>query len=773
MPSRRRSRSPRRSSTCSSCGAPAYTILPTDAELRRVVAEIAKRTRVDFSQYKLSTIGRRVARRMGIAQVATIEEYESLLRNSPEECNRLANECLIHVTRFFRDETAWRELRKSLDELCRRLEPREEIRAWVAGCSTGEEAYSLAIALEEACERAGRRERFKIFATDADLGAIEAASQAVYDASIAPDLPPGVLMRWFTPVEGGFKIARALRERVVFAQHNLLRDPPFARMDLISCRNLLIYLQSEAQERAFSVFKFALREQGLLFLGSSENLGSSGPDFTCLDLHARLFRIRPGVRANTSHFAMPTSNSVATSARRSELASQNQLSSIQAGLIERALPPTLIVDDSLRLVQSFGEVADFLRMPSGEPTLDVQKLTEGELSAMIVMGVRRALAEDETFQFENVRVAATPTHEERRVRLRVSPLPEAPHQRALAAVQVELSAPQASGLSADEVDAAQLGRVAELENELQFTRESLQATVEELETTNQELQALNEELISSNEELQSTNEELQSMNEELHTVNSEHQLKIEELVIAGDDFTNLMRITSVGAIFLDETLRIRRFTEASREIIALVETDLGRPIHDFNWRVRGRDIVATAADVLRDGRARRFFTEGPAHEGYWICVIPYAPGRLPGRRCRHHVYGPHGAPCLPEGRAPPRSRPLDRDADRDRRRGRKDPHAQRGLRAAARPARQRPRRRPGARVRAGNGDGGTRAASDRRGSGLVRSRDDPVGERGGARDADHASDPRSGRQRAAIERRPHLLRLRGGRRCRDRRDDGL
>ncbi|MFK7899032.1 MAG: chemotaxis protein CheB [Myxococcota bacterium] len=598
-------------------------------ELTAMLEFLAGETGMDFGLYKRSTVVRRIQRRMAVTQISNLEQYDALLRRSSREAEFLRADLLIHVTSFFRDQPAWGGVQKRLPELMEACDKREGLRFWVTACSTGEEAYTLAMCVEQCFQDLGKRVPYKIFASDVDENAVDQASAGSYPASISGDLSPDLLARWFVKTGNRFVIARELRDRIIFAQHNLISDPPFAKMDMVTCRNMLIYLDPEVQQRVLRVIQFALRQGGLLMLGTSESLAQHIDSFDTLDSKWKLFKSRQrSLRLlGDSLMSDPLSSRRETAGPprtnhggRRDPKSQF-INALQAELIQKSMPPTAIVDRNRALVQSFGDINEFLQLPLGTPSLDIIKMAEGELAMLLATAIRRVAGESDELIFDNV---AYDRGTEERARVTVRRIESVAGSGPLVAIHFQKKGSNASQLDPElDLDETSRTRFSELERELQYTRESLQATVEELETTNEELQASNEELISSNEELQSTNEELQSVNEELHTMNGEFQAKIEELTLANDDFVNLMQTTAVGAIFLDEELRIRRFTDALRDIIGLVTGDVGRRIDDFNWRVRGRDISRVAKEVLDSGGEAAFAVHDGNNAWYWMRIRPY------------------------------------------------------------------------------------------------------------------------------------------------------
>lgn len=561
--------------------------------LTRITALLRRETGVDFALYKPATVVRRIERRMGIAQLQTMKEYLSYLQQSPEEANHLYRDLLIGVTKFFRDTEAFDVLTsKHVPDVFERNRDARQVRVWCAGCATGEEAYSLAILMrEEMHRRSDRTYDVKVFATDIDRSAIEVASAGTYPASIAAEIPERLLKRYFVDRGGSYQVSREIREMVVFAAHNILKDPPFTKINLISCRNMLIYLQPVLQQRVLSLFSFSLQEGGILFLGGSETTGEMANMFEPLDSKWKIFRRRPGLPARIegsmsldmprerllrSHF-LPVGTQ-GGSLRTDDL----NIMSIQEKLLTRYGPTSLLVDEAGDLLHAFGEIPDYMKLSSGRVSLHIMKMLPKELSLAVSTALHRAIKSREAVEYTNIRVQVGDTV--KMIDLRVEPLSADSSQqlRLLLLLTEQRSRAESPGVSETyDMEADQNQRITDLEHELQMTRENLQATVEELETSNEELQATNEELLASNEELQSTNEELQSVNEELYTVNAEYQNKIGELTELNQDMENLLASSQVGTIFLDQDLRIRKFTAAVGEEVNLLSHDTGRPIQDM------------------------------------------------------------------------------------------------------------------------------------------------------------------------------------------------
>ena len=511
---------------------------------------------IDFTHYKPSTVTRRIERRLVLARSNDIEEYVRRLRRDHDELDLLYRDLLIGVTRFFRDPAAFELLEKKvLPELLERTPPEAPLRVWVAGCATGEEAYSLAIVLHELMETRGPS-AVKIFATDVHRGSLERAAHAMYDEAALANVSEDRVRRYFRRVGNVYQVVPDLRQMIVFAQHDVIQDAPFTRVDLITCRNLLIYLQPAAQQKVLSLFHFALNRGGVLFLGPSETTASMGQSFTPVDKHWRIYRKHSDPRTTVDRRFAPVAvgeprTPVQPAGRRYSLA---QLLSTYDAMLDDVMPPSLLVNDRGELVHSFGGASRFLRPRDGRQELDVLDFVDGELKMVLVGGLKRALTDASTIVYNGVRIAVDGKTAAYKVTIRrvgarnattptcwsrSSPSNRASARRAAAETEVDL----------DQVSRQQLGA---LEAELAYTKENLQSAIEELETSNEELQASNEELQTSNEELQSTNEELQSVNEELYTVNAEYQRKIAELTELTNDMDNLLASTDVGTIFLDD-----------------------------------------------------------------------------------------------------------------------------------------------------------------------------------------------------------------------------
>ena len=578
---------------------------------------------LDFTHYKPSTVTRRIERRVTLAESQNLDEYVRRLRQDHDELDVLYRDLLIGVTRFFRDKAAFEVLEHQvLPDLVKRAGRDVPLRIWVAGCATGEEAYSLAISLQEVMSKHGQRP-VKIFATDIHPGSLERAARGLYDAEAVASVSPDRLERWFTRVGNAYQVLPELRSMVVFARHNVIRDAPFTRVDLVTCRNLLIYLQVPAQQKVLSLIHFALNRGGVLFLGPSETAGVFAQDFESLDKHWRLYKKHSDVRVPTD-MRVPAFDRVERAA--SALMGRQSFAQLLATydvLLDDVMPPSLLLSERGEVVHAFGGASRFLRPRDGRQGLEVLSVVDDELKIVIVGGLKRALHEQTALVFKGIRVKTETGDEIYDVTIRHvrSATRTTPH----VLVSFERDEKERAERPTREIDLDQVsrGQLALVEAELDRTKENLQAAIEELETSNEELSAANEELQASNEELQSTNEELQSVNEELYTVNGEYQRKITELTELTNDMDNLLSSTDVGTIFLDQHLRIRKFTPQIAETFALVSHDVGRRIETFAHKLDHQNLVADLKNVLETGVAIEREVKPESNKTFFMRILPY------------------------------------------------------------------------------------------------------------------------------------------------------
>lgn len=602
--------------------------------IAKIFAMLRAKSKIDFTFYKPPTITRRIERRMSINQVNSLDEYVEFLALHPQEQTALYRELLIGVTSFWRDEEVFDALRYSLlREYIQGLD-REDLRIWVAGCSTGEEAYTYGMLCLEICADLGKSVDVKIFATDIDQNALGKAGTGCYPDSIASDIPKELLNKHFIRRDDGYQVQRHLREMVVFARHDLIKDPPFTNIDMVSCRNLLIYLQPILQRRIFDGFNFSLKPGGLLVLGNSESLGDAEPYFDTLDARKKIYKSHGNRKPllTSERFAAPDisggfrHNATARREDHSSSIDRRVLDSFIETIAGSFLPLALIVDETNELVRVVGDPRHYLRPLSGKVSMDIAKNLVKDLTVPVTTGLTKVFKTRTEVSFSNVRVRHGSTTS--KVNLSMKPLLVGRNMPLFATVliseikQTHELLTRKEGVKYD-ADMEIQQRVADLEQELQFTRENLQATIEELETSNEELQATNEELLASNEELQSTNEELQSVNEELFTVNSEYQGKISELSELNADMDNFMASSRMIALFLDMDFRIRKFSSNASSVFNVLDHDVGRPFEHISHRFKSSDLLVWSREVAASDRCHECELQSDDGDWYHLRILPY------------------------------------------------------------------------------------------------------------------------------------------------------
>jgi two-component system CheB/CheR fusion protein len=583
-------------------------------QLTRIATILRNQTGHDFHGYKRNTFLRRVQRRIQVTQTETIDAYLDYLKQVPDEAQALFNDLLIGVTHFFRDQKEFEFLeREVIPKLFEGKAAGDQLRVWVLGCATGEEAYSIAILLREQMARLDTVPHIQIFATDIDGRALAQARVGRYGAAAVQEVTPERLARWFIKEGDTYSVVKELREMCIFSQHNIIKDAPFSRLDLVSCRNLLIYLSAELQNRVIPLFHFALRPGGFLFLGNSENVTRHAKLFAPLDRRFRIFRQQESLVRVLPDFPL-----TATADRR-PLTEQGVRSSAPAGMValgkqaerimERYAPAYMIIDENHDILHFSGRTGRYIDPPTGVASLNLLSLIHRDLRMDLRAALHKAEGETAPVRLSGLKVGQNGHSID--VTLTVEPLETAPgHPRRYAVIlQDGYVNKEGDGRHSGEAGARvsqQQANVEKLESELQLTRDRLQATIEELESTNEELkasneeyQSVNEELQSSNEELETSKEELQSLNEELQTVNGELAHRVEELGRANSDLKNLLESTQIGTVFLDNDLRVKSFTPAITDIFHLIDSDLGRPIHHIGARIAYEDLESDVRKVLR------------------------------------------------------------------------------------------------------------------------------------------------------------------------------
>lgn len=566
-------------------------LLQNQNVFNKIITTLHDVKNVDFSNYKQNTLIRRLEKRISINRFEKVTDYVSYLMVTPKEISALFNDMLIGVTRFFRDEKSFEILATAIiPAIFEQHTDKTEIRIWVPACSTGEEVYTIAILFKEFMTKNNIVKEVKIFATDIDEESLAFAGVGLYPGNITADVPSNILAKHFMRKESGsYQVNDNIRRMIIFARHNIIDEPPFSKLDLVSCRNLLIYLNIDVQQKILSTFHVCLRNDGFLFLGSSESLGKLAEGFDTIDNKSKLFRKRNRYKPA----AIPISSLTTPLHRnRSEMMrGQNLLGSTQAGnkqvasffenIVQNFLPPSVIIDSQYNILYSIHDVGKFLKLPKGQITTNLLRMLPKDASVIVSSIIRRVdknssgevKADITASSLSKLNITVTcsrfVTEEDDYPYFLISFKEKEAQSR-------NVTDAETPGLS--NMNLQYQARIEELEREIQHKNESLQATVEELETSNEELQSSNEELIASNEELQSTNEELQSVNEELYTVNSEHIRKIEELTELNADYDNLLKNTSIGNLFLDRSLIIRKVSDVATQITDVLASDIGRPI---------------------------------------------------------------------------------------------------------------------------------------------------------------------------------------------------
>lgn len=611
---------------------PRQNIKTSDA-MTQILAFLRLRAKLDFRSYRRKMLSRGIERRMALCRLSSMDEYLAYLRNHSAELKRLTRDLLISVTTFFRDPEAWQVLEAMVvGPLVRSKEADSPLRVWSAGCATGEEAYSLGMLILEQLADAQKTCQVQIFASDIDDAALEKARQAVYPDSIAADVTTERLGRYFVRAGGSsYQVGKQLRELVIFAHQNLITDAPFSKLDLIVCRNLLIYLEPEAQKRVLAVLHFALNEGGYLFLGPSETIGKNIDLFEPVGAKWRIYRRLGHARINSLQFPLSESDPLqepSALSRRSDTP-QRLAEVAQKFLLKRISLACVVITRGFEVLHFAGPTEDFLTQPPGPPTHDLLALARPGLESKLRMVIQKAVRENKPQSLSDVAMMDGNTM--RKVRIEVEPARWTNQTDGLLLVSFQGTGPLPSGTEAKkEIQVAESDVIRQLEQELDSTREDLQCSIEELESSNEELKASNEEVMSMNEELQSANEELetskeelQSLNEELSTVNSQLQDKVQDLESTNNDVANLLNCTDIATIFLDSSLRIKRYTPASTQMFKLIPTDVGRPLSDVVRCFDDDRLISDAQRLLEDLSPREREVRCDADRWYLRRVLPY------------------------------------------------------------------------------------------------------------------------------------------------------
>lgn len=613
-------------------------IEPTDGQaLQKIFTQLRTRTGHDFSNYKRGTMLRRIERRMGLLELSDLSSYAEYMREHRDEAAALMKDLLISVTNFFRDPESARALQAhTMPRLFHGKSENESIRVWVAGCATGEEAYTMAILLSEAADNSPTVMPVQLFATDLDADAIAVAREGYYTEAEVADVSPERLHRFFARDNEGYRVRRELREMVLFAVHNIIKDPPFSHLDLVSCRNLLIYLNRSAQTRVLEVVHFALNPESYLFLGASESIEGASDLFATVDKDHHIYQTRsvparmklPSLEAGSK----PTVPTLVDRGRGDADIHSTQRKSyadLHQNLLEQFGPPSLVVNEEYEIVHLSNRAGIYLQVQGGEPTQNLLRLIKPELRMGLRTALYQAVQNRTHVEVKEQRVSTDGGFQ--LVNLIVRPVfSNDDSKRGFILVlfeQPEISATEANPKTTLSLNEPIAGH---LEDELMKTKLQLRATVEQYEihqeefrASNEELQAMNEELRSAAEELETSKEELQSLNEELTTVNQELKIKIEELTDANDDFTNLINSTDIGTIFLDRSLRINLFTPRARDAFSLIASDVGRTLLDITNKLKYKHLLEDVRKVMETLHSIEREVHSNDDRWYRMRILPY------------------------------------------------------------------------------------------------------------------------------------------------------
>ena len=609
---------------------PALPVPASVSAMRSIMMLLRTKTGNDFTQYKQSTIQRRIERRMGLHNVTNMDAYARYLRENPSEVHILFRELLINVTSFFRDPEAFAVLAKEvLPRLFKNKPENYVFRIWVPGCASGEEAYSLAILFREYMDEIKQDFKIQLYATDIDDEAIATARAGIYSENISILVSHERLRKYFAKEETGFRIKKEIREMVVFAIQNVIKDPPFTQMDLISCRNLLIYFDTDLQERVIPVFHYSLRTGGVLFLSPSEGIGNFTDLFTAVDKKWKIYTIK-GSPASARTQMMPRFGWVGDKPGTKQAeppvktGKMNFSELIRHVLLQSYAPPSVITNDKGDILYVHGDTGKYLQPAQGQVSTNVIDMAREGLPLELRSAMQTARMKKITVIVKDLPVKTNGGMHGVDLTVRQFSDPEATQEMLLISFQdTSVPVPDKHRKAKGVTGTGPIKRVEELEQDLAYTKENLQATIEEMQATNEELTSTNEELQSTNEELETSKEEIQSVNEEIVTVNSELQAKIEQITGIQNDMKNLLENVNVGTIFLDENLTIKRFTHNATKVFRFAPSDVGRPLADIRSLIPEVDLIPDAKGVLDSLIPREKHVRTTANEWYLVRIMPY------------------------------------------------------------------------------------------------------------------------------------------------------
>ena len=603
------------------------------ASYKKIFKIIQASTGHDFSLYKFSTIQRRVARRLIATKLLSYSDYVKYLTDEPAEIKRLFNDLLISVTGFFRDTEAFNYLKEEVIPKILFNNSGSTIRIWIPACATGEEAYSIAILMLEADRKLESKHSFQIFATDLDEKSIDFARKGFYPENISKTVSKTRLSNYFIKEGNGYRVKKEVREIIIFAEQNIIKDPPFSKLNMICCRNLLIYMSTELQRKVIAVFHFVLEQNGILFLGPSESIGDFRDKFRVLDVKWKIFEKPNAERKIFPILTQKAKGENITPQKikyRDKMNKSNYKELAEKNILEKYSFPCVLVNSNFEIVYFYGDTEKYLTPPSGDANFNILKMIKNnilrnKLNSLLLKGVKNVE------NLESSEIELDQNGKKSRLKIVFKPLQTENNKTSLALIVfIEETVNPNDQAEKSRSKKSKSSELSFLESELQSAKESLQSTIEELEASNEELKSTNEELQSTNEELQSSNEELetskeelQSTNEELSTTNSELQNKIEELSRANDDINNLLSNTEIETIFLDNNLHIKRFTPSAKKIYNLIQSDINRPISDITSNLNYENIFDDAKEVL-DTLVRKE-KEIKNHDGKWysVRILPY------------------------------------------------------------------------------------------------------------------------------------------------------